>query len=158
MSTEWLCRVHPVVFAGTRTANFTDGFTGIRLIYFLRGHNLPGGGFIAGLITAAALSLQYVACGIRWAHVRMLTQFRPLVGAGLLIAGTTGVGSLIFGKPFLTLVVWAFLNYRLLVSLNLPPRSLFDLGVYVTRCRATLLILANMGRLMTIHGPGKEIG
>lgn len=124
---------------------------------FLRGHNLPGGGFIAGLITAAALSLQYVACGIRWAHVRMLTQFRPLIGAGLLIAGTTGVGSLVFGKPFLTSWFGHF-ELPLIGEFELATALLFDLGVYVTVVGATVLILANMGRLMTIHGPGKEIG
>ncbi|MCA1786084.1 MAG: DUF4040 domain-containing protein, partial [Desulfobacteraceae bacterium] len=33
---------------------------------FLRGHNDPGGGFIAGLITATVLTLQYIASGIVW--------------------------------------------------------------------------------------------
>lgn len=124
---------------------------------FLRGHNLPGGGFIAGLITAAALSIQYVAHGIRWAQVRMLTQFRPLIGAGLLIAGVTGLGSLLFDKPFLT--SWfSYFSLPLVGKFELATALIFDLGVYATVVGATLLILANLGRLMTIHGPGKEIG
>ncbi|WP_091344111.1 hydrogen gas-evolving membrane-bound hydrogenase subunit E [Alkalimonas amylolytica] len=124
---------------------------------FLRGHNLPGGGFIAGLITAAALSLQYVACGIRWAQVRMLTQFRPLIGAGLLIAGLTGLGSLLFDHPFLT--SWfSYFELPVIGKFELATALLFDLGVYATVVGSTMLILANMGRLMTIHGPGKEIG
>jgi len=124
---------------------------------FLRGHNLPGGGFIAGLITAAGLSLQYVACGIRWANVRMLTQFRPLIGTGLLIALLTGLGSFVFNKPFLTSWFDHF-ELPLIGEFELATALLFDLGVYVTVVGATLLILANIGRLMTIHGPGKEIG
>lgn len=124
---------------------------------FLRGHNLPGGGFIAGLITAAALSLQYVACGIRWAQVRMLTQFRPLIGAGLLIACLTGLGSLLFDHPFLT--SWfSYFELPVIGKFELATALLFDLGVYATVVGSTMLILANMGRLMTIHGPGKEIG
>ena len=124
---------------------------------FLRGHNLPGGGFIAGLITAAALSLQYVACGIRWAQVRMLTQFRPLIGLGLLIAGLTGLGSLLFDHPFLT--SWfSYFYLPVIGKFELATALLFDLGVYATVVGATLLILSNLGRLMTIHGPGKEIG
>ncbi|TVQ68377.1 MAG: DUF4040 domain-containing protein, partial [Oceanospirillales bacterium] len=98
---------------------------------FLRGHNLPGGGFIAGLITAAALSLQYVACGIRWAQVRMLTQFRPLIGVGLMIAGLTGVGSLVFDYPFLT--SWfGYFYFPVIGKFELATALLFDLGVYLT--------------------------
>ena len=64
---------------------------------------------------------------------------------------------LIFGKPFLT--SW-FGHFELpfIGEFELATALLFDLGVYVTVVGATLLILANMGRLMTIHGPGKEIG
>ncbi|MDX1588247.1 MAG: monovalent cation/H+ antiporter subunit A [Oleiphilaceae bacterium] len=124
---------------------------------FLRGHNMPGGGFIAGLITSVALSLQYMAGGLAWAHQRMITSFRPLVGAGLLLALATGLGSLAFGAPFLT--SW-FGHYHLpgLGELELATAMLFDLGVFVTVVGATLLILANLGKLMTLDGPGKEIG
>ncbi|MDI5983772.1 monovalent cation/H+ antiporter subunit A [Halomonas sp. M4R5S39] len=124
---------------------------------FLRGHNMPGGGFIAGLITAVALSLQYMAGSLAWAHSCMLTPFRPLVGGGILLAALTGLGSLAAGAPFLT--SW-FGHYRLPVlgDFELVTALLFDLGVFITVVGATMLILANMGKLMTLQGPGKEIG
>ncbi|TVP57122.1 MAG: monovalent cation/H+ antiporter subunit A [Halomonadaceae bacterium] len=124
---------------------------------FLRGHNLPGGGFIAGLVASVALSLQYMAGGLVWAHQRMLTAFRPLIGAGLLLALATGLGSLAFGAPFLS--SW-FNHYHLplLGEVELATALLFDLGVFMTVVGATLLILANLGNLMTLDGPGKEIG
>ena len=40
----------------------------------LRGHNLPGGGFIAGLVTAVALIMQYLANGVAWTHARLPGQ------------------------------------------------------------------------------------
>ncbi|RXM19431.1 hypothetical protein EO238_28130, partial [Citrobacter sp. AAK_AS5] len=68
----------------------------------LRGHNLPGGGFIAGLITAIALIMQYLANGIAWTHDRLPTAMHPVIGAGLLLATLTGLVSFFFGHPFLT--------------------------------------------------------
>ncbi|MFO8142874.1 MAG: monovalent cation/H+ antiporter subunit A [Marinobacter sp.] len=124
---------------------------------FLRGHNMPGGGFIAGLITAVALTLQYMAGGLAWAHERMRTQFRSLIGAGLLIALLTGMASWVFGYPFLT-STFAHLDWPLIGEFELASALMFDLGVYTTVVGATLLILANLGKLMTIAGPGKEIG
>lgn len=65
----------------------------ISVYIFLRGHNLPGGGFIAGLVTSVALLLQYVASGVGWMHHRMPGDYHPVVALGLLLAGITGVAS-----------------------------------------------------------------
>ncbi|SFX75292.1 multicomponent K+:H+ antiporter subunit A [Marinospirillum alkaliphilum DSM 21637] len=124
---------------------------------FLRGHNMPGGGFIAGLVTAVALTLQYMAGGLVWAQQRMRTQFRPLIGAGILLATLTGLGSLVFGYPFLTSTFGHF-DLLLLGEVELASVLVFDLGVYAVVVGSTLLILANLGRLMTVAGPGKEVG
>ena len=124
---------------------------------FLRGHNMPGGGFIAGLVTAVALTLQYMAGGLVWAQDRMLTHFRPLIGAGLLIATVTGVGSWFLGYPFLT-SAFAHIHWPVIGEFELATALLFDLGVYTTVVGATLLILANLGKLMTVAGPGREVG
>jgi multicomponent K+:H+ antiporter subunit A len=74
----------------------------VSVYIFLRGHNDPGGGFIAGLITAVALIIQYLARGFEWAQGRIKLAFQPIIGAGLLIAGLTGVASWLFGTSFLT--------------------------------------------------------
>jgi multicomponent K+:H+ antiporter subunit A len=124
---------------------------------FLRGHNMPGGGFIAGLVTAVALTLQYMSGGLSWAQERMLTGFRPLIGAGLLIATATGLGSWFAGYPFLT-SAFAHMDWPIVGEFELATAMLFDLGVYTTVVAATLLILANLGKLMTVAGPGKEVG
>lgn len=124
---------------------------------FLRGHNAPGGGFIAGLIAAVALTLQYMANGLDWTHGRRRTTFRPVVALGLVIAGLTGCGSLLFGYPFLT--SWhAHVHVPLLGDIEFATAILFDAGVFLTVVGSTLLVLSNMGKLMTIHGPGEERG
>jgi len=115
---------------------------------FWRGHNLPGGGFIAGLVTAVALVLQYMAVGQGRAeavlHGAGGGRFTRWVGVGLGIAGLTGVGAFVFGRPFLTS---AHGNPVVAVLGELPMASaaMFDLGVYVTVVGATMLMLSVLG-------------
>ena len=118
----------------------------ISVFIFLRGHNLPGGGFIAGLITAAALILQYISHGVAWAQERQPVSYHAISGAGLLIAGLTGLGSRLFGYPFLTSAFGHF-DLPLVGEFELATAMLFDLGVYLVVVGATLLILSNIGHV-----------
>ena len=68
----------------------------------LRGHNMPGGGFIAGLIIGVALIMQYMASGYAWADRQMRVDYHALIGLGVLLAGVTGVGAWYGDLPFLT--------------------------------------------------------
>jgi multicomponent K+:H+ antiporter subunit A len=111
---------------------------------FLRGHNLPGGGFIAGLVTAVALAIQYVADGIAKTRSRLGDSGTPLVGAGLLIAGLTGAASAIFGAPFLT-STYGHPTLPLLGEVPLASAMAFDLGVYLTVVGASLMALTRIG-------------
>ena len=115
---------------------------------FLRGHNMPGGGFIAGLITAIALIQQYVAHGVVWMKERMPINYLGLIASGLFIATLSGLGSWAFGRNFLT--TW-FDHYHLPLvgEFELASAMVFDFGVYLTVIGATLLILANLGKLTT---------
>ncbi|SDI46459.1 multicomponent K+:H+ antiporter subunit A [Pseudomonas flavescens] len=113
---------------------------------FLRGHNLPGGGFIAGLITAIALILQYVAHGVEWTQRRMPWSFHSIAGLGVMIAALTGLGSLAFGAPFLTSAFDHF-HLPLIGEFELATALFFDLGVYLAVVGSTLLILSNIGHV-----------
>ena len=126
----------------------------VSLYLFLRGHNAPGGGFIAGLVLALALILQYVANGRAWVEQRLRTDFRVWIGAGLLIAGAAGAGSWLFGAPFLT-STYAYWTAPLLGALPLASAVVFDLGVYLTVVGATMLALVSIGRL---EAAGEEAG
>jgi len=111
---------------------------------FLRGHNLPGGGFIAGLITAIALIVQYLANGVAWTHARLPAHTHPWIAAGLVIALLTGMASWLFGRPFLT-SAFAHPTLPLIGELPLASAMAFDLGVYLVVVGASLLILINLG-------------
>jgi multicomponent K+:H+ antiporter subunit A len=118
----------------------------VSLYLFLRGHNEPGGGFIAGLVLALALILQYVANGQRWIEQRLRTDFRAWIGAGLLIAGGAGIGSWFLGAPFLT-STYAYWSLPVIGAVPLASAVVFDLGVYLTVVGATMLALVSIGRL-----------
>ncbi len=125
---------------------------------FWRGHNLPGGGFIAGLITAVALVLQYMALGQHQAdgllHGAGGKRFARWVGAGLGIAALTGLGSFAFDHPFLASAA-GHPVVAVLGELPLATAALFDLGVYITVVGATMLMLSVLG---AASKPGARAG
>ena len=113
---------------------------------FLRGHNEPGGGFIAGLIVAIALIMQYIASGYGWAAERTRLDSQILIGAGVLIAGLTGVVSLTFGWPFLT-STYTHVHLPLLGDFELASAMSFDLGVFLAVIGVVMLSLAQISRV-----------
>jgi multicomponent K+:H+ antiporter subunit A len=106
----------------------------------LRGHDLPGGGFIAGITLAIGFILQYLAGGTRWTEDRL--RIRPVywIGAGLLLALATGAAAWIFGLPFLT-ASFQYAELPVLGKVPLASALLFDIGVFVLVVGATVLIL-----------------
>ncbi|RDL42627.1 monovalent cation/H+ antiporter subunit A [Marinomonas piezotolerans] len=122
---------------------------------FLRGHNMPGGGFIAGLITSVAIIQQYVAHGVDWIKDRLKLDYQIMIGSGIGIAALTGLGSWFFGESFLT--SWFDYFYLPVIGkFELASAMLFDLGVFLTVVGATMLILANLGQLTTSERPVHE--
>ncbi|MBB3102274.1 monovalent cation/H+ antiporter subunit A [Azomonas macrocytogenes] len=118
----------------------------ISVFIFMRGHNLPGGGFIAGLITSIALILQYISHGVIWTQERQPLSYHGMAGWGICIAGLTGLSSLAFGHTYLTSAFRHF-HLPLIGEFELATAMLFDLGVYLAVVGATMLILSNMGHV-----------
>jgi multicomponent K+:H+ antiporter subunit A len=118
----------------------------VSIYIFLRGHNHPGGGFIAGLVTSVALVLQYVCSGTDWMQARLPWNYSRVAAIGVLIATITGLGSWFFGYPFLT-STFTHLHWPLVGDFEVASALAFDTGVYLTVVGATLLILANLGKL-----------
>lgn len=118
----------------------------VSIFLFLRGHNLPGGGFIAGLVLATAVVLLKVAGGgPAWTDIAR-GRLQTWIAAGLLAAGATGMGSFLFGYPFLT----STFGHPVLPVIGVVPlasAAVFDLGVYLTVIGATLLALLAPGLL-----------
>jgi multicomponent K+:H+ antiporter subunit A len=112
----------------------------IALHLLLRGHNLPGGGFVAGIALAIGVILLYMAGGARWVETRLAIHPMRWIGSGILTAAATGAGAWAFGFPFLTSHA-AVLRLPVLGELHVPSAFFFDLGVFVLVVGATALIL-----------------
>jgi multicomponent K+:H+ antiporter subunit A len=148
----WDADTHPTIMA-TLTQILLPLALLVAVFILLRGHNQPGGGFIAGLITAVALIVQYLANGTHWTHQRMPSDSHPLIAWGLAIAAGTGLASWWFGAPFLT-STYGHLNWPIVGEFELASAMAFDLGVFLVVVGATLMILLNLGGLH--HTPPKH--
>jgi multisubunit Na+/H+ antiporter MnhB subunit len=108
----------------------------VSVVIFFQGHNLPGGGFIAGVLAAAAGAMYLLAFGA--ARAAEVPWWRIAV-LGLLVSVATGTVPLVLGWTFMDHGILD-LHLPLLGHLHLPTATFFDLGVY-------LIVL---GTLMTI--------
>lgn len=118
----------------------------VAVFIFLRGHNEPGGGFIAGLVVAIALIMQYLASGYAWAAQRGRIDSQAMIGAGVAIAGLAGLGSLLFDWPFLT-STYTHVDLPLIGEIEIASAVAFDLGVFLTVVGVVMLSLAQISRV-----------
>jgi multicomponent K+:H+ antiporter subunit A len=118
---------------------------------FLRGHNAPGGGFIAGLTFAIALVMQYMASGFDWATARQRFPYHGIIAAGIFAALLTGVGSWLAGRPFLT-SNFGYFKLPFIEEFELATALTFDLGVSLCVVGAVMLALESLSRLSHRRG------
>ncbi len=107
---------------------------------FMRGHNEPGGGFVAGLVLSVALILQYIISGVEWVEAHLPLVPRRWIATGLLCALATGAGAVALGYPFLTTHT-AHLHLPWLGDVHVASALFFDIGVFTLVVGSTLLIL-----------------
>ena len=127
----------------------------------LQGHNLPGGGFIGGVLTVTAFALIYVIYGLNYLEEELLHQSRePLIesiqhgivgnyqiafAVGLAVAAVAGLVPLFWGLPFLAQDFWVLHHLPIYGELHVASALAFDLGVYFVVVGALLTILAVVG-------------
>ena len=129
----------------------------VSMYLFMRGHNQPGGGFVAGLVMSVAFILQYMVAGTQWVEAQM--SLRPLrwMGTGLLCATLTGLGSIPLGYPFLTTHT-AHFSLPLLGDIHVASALFFDIGVFAVVVGATLLILTALAhQSVRAHRPSNQL-
>ena len=107
---------------------------------FFRGHDLPGGGFAAGVTLAVGLLLQYVAANVRWVEARLTVLPVRWMATGLTLAALVGMGSWIFGYPFLSAHA-QYIEVPLIGKVPFSTAMLFDLGVFSLVMGAIVLML-----------------
>ncbi|MBD9456295.1 monovalent cation/H+ antiporter subunit A [Pseudomonas sp. PDM05] len=123
---------------------------------FMRGHNQPGGGFVAGLVMSVAFILQYMVAGTQWVEAQMSLRPMRWMGFGLLSATLTGLGALFVGYPFLTTHTWHF-SLPLLGDIHVASALFFDVGVYAMVVGSTLLMLTALGhQSVRAHKPSNQ--
>jgi multicomponent K+:H+ antiporter subunit A len=106
----------------------------------LRGHDQPGGGFVAGIVMAVAFILLYMANGTIWVEARLQVLPVRWMGIGLLLAGGTGSAAALFSRPFLT-SSFSYYEMPLIGAVPLASALLFDLGVFALVVGTTVLML-----------------
>jgi len=146
---------HPLMMVvATRVALPVALIVGVFI--FLRGHNEPGGGFIAGLVVAIALLMQYMASGFAWSEERQRYPYHAVIATGVLIAVSTGTVSLVLGWNFLTSTnVYVYPPF--LEKIHLASAAAFDLGVFLTVVGAVMLALASLSRIGRRAGEGVNL-
>lgn len=113
------------------------------LFLLLRGHNEPGGGFIGGLVAAAAVILHLFFSNVQSARRLIGVDPRDLLGWGLAIAILSGIPGLFLGQPFLT-SQWMQLNVPMFGMMKVGTPLLFDIGVYLVVIGTVLTILLSL--------------
>ncbi|KAF1029683.1 MAG: Na(+)/H(+) antiporter subunit A [Pseudomonas sp.] len=123
---------------------------------FMRGHNQPGGGFVAGLVMSVAFILQYMVAGTQWVEAQMSLRPMRWMGVGLLSATLTGLGALFVGYPFLTTHTLHF-SLPVLGDIHIASALFFDVGVYAMVVGSTLLMLTALGhQSVRAHKPSNQ--
>lgn len=108
------------------------------LFLLLRGHNLPGGGFVGGLVAAIAFTLFAIADSAAAVRRALRVDPRHLVVAGLAIALLSGLFQVAAGMPYLT-GAWVHPG-----GFPLGTPLLFDVGVYLTVVGSVLTLVLTM--------------
>jgi multicomponent Na+:H+ antiporter subunit B len=100
------------------------------LFLLFRGHDEPGGGFIGGLVAAAAVALKLFAEDYKAARDMLRVHPLQLVGVGLVLAAIASLPALLVGQSFFT-AQWWLVDLRIFGELKLSTPLIFDIGVYL---------------------------
>ena len=143
---------HRSVIFDTTVRVVFDAAIVLSLYLLFAGHNQPGGGFVGGLVAAAALALRYLAGGID--EVRPLLPVRPwtLLSAGLALASGTALWSVFTGHAPLDHEAYGF-HPALLGDVKVTTAAVFDGGVYLIVVGLLLMVLEALG-----EGVGEGVG
>jgi monovalent cation:proton antiporter len=146
----------PEIFFRTLATPIVFALIALGFHFFLRGHNAPGGGFIAGLIVAASALLGRMARDLRLLRIRSET----LVSIGLLIATLTGVVPMLFGSGFLR-SAFGYITLPIFGEVEWASAALFDAGVFLVVVGVTITIidlLAEEGDVSRLDDGGGDGG
>lgn len=105
----------------------------------LRGHNAPGGGFVGGLVVAAAFVLDGMAFGVAAARRALVVEPSTLLSAGLVVALASGLPAVFLGRSFMT-ASWTQIRLGS-AAIDIGTPLIFDIGVFLTVIGVVLTIV-----------------
>lgn len=108
------------------------------------GHNLPGGGFAAGMIVGLALTLRYIAGGPYELGEAAPVDAGRLLGVGMVIVCISAVGGMLGGGQALESHIWKW-DWPVLGEFKIVTSSFFDIGVYLVVIGLVLDVLHSLG-------------
>ncbi|NLA35118.1 MAG: DUF4040 domain-containing protein [Actinobacteria bacterium] len=114
-------------------------------VYLLfSGHQLPGGGFVGGLVAGSAVALRYVAGGID--EVRRVSPLKPwtILGGGVVMSTVTAIVPMFVGDPILDNGI-AHVEVPVLGDYEVASAAVFDLGVYLVGIGLVLMLIEAFG-------------
>ena len=111
----------------------------------LRGHNEPGGGFVGGLVVAAAFVLYVIAYGLSAGRRALRVEPSTLLGLGLLVAVGSGAPAVFLGRPFMTAIWTTVGSGSSGIAIGTP--LLFDVGVFLAVIGVVLTIVFNLAEV-----------
>lgn len=114
------------------------------IFLLFKGHNEPGGGFIAGLMASVSIVLIYITYDIETVKKFMPVSYPAMIALGLTFAAGMGLGGVVLGYPFLT-QTFDYFQIPLIGEIELATALIFDIGVFLTVVGATLLIISSIG-------------
>ena len=111
----------------------------------LRGHNQPGGGFVGGLVVAASFVLYSIAFGVDAGRRALLVSPSTLLGAGLLVALSSGLFAAVTGRPFMKAMWTEVGSGPGAIAVGTP--LLFDVGVFLAVIGVVLTIVFTLAEV-----------
>ncbi|MCC5811393.1 MAG: Na+/H+ antiporter subunit B [Ectothiorhodospiraceae bacterium] len=106
----------------------------------LRGHDEPGGGFIAGLVAAVGFALYLFAFDAARTKPLLVMEPQVMVGAGLLAATVSGILPVFAGLPFFTALWWP-VEMPGFGEVKFSTPLIFDIGVYMVVLGSVMKII-----------------
>lgn len=131
-----------ILMTVSRSVFYLAFLYGLHLLF--RGHNAPGGGFIAGLVVVCVLVLQGLAFGMEQLKTLLPLRMAKLIALSLLLAGLTGMGAVLLGLPFLTSGIF-HLHVPGWGETEVLSSLFFDMGVFGVVVGSVMFIFEEMG-------------
>ena len=119
----------------------------LSIYLLLRGHNEPGGGFIAGLVAASAIALKLFAADIQSARGVLRVDPRRLLGMGLLVALVAALMAPFSGRGSFFEGLWVDVALPVVGKTHLGTPLLFDFGVYLVVIGAVLTMVLTLAEM-----------